>query len=211
MTGRAVALALAALGLGGCFLHAAPRPTPAESEWAQAREGATRRALLYDQLKHRATATATHLSLEVREARARRLAAWLGWTPEELEARLSQERSEAALGEEFLLDFYTADPRANDLDAPRSVWRIAVTSGDTDLVATRVTSLERDATVLGLFPYIGPFDVVYRVLLPAPPEGPLAGRPFTLEISSALGRLPLDFGAPPPVAPFRPQEPVPAP
>jgi hypothetical protein len=204
------ALAALALALAGCaFLQRAPLPATSEGAWASERDRATRRAYLYDGLKHRATATATLLSPEVREARARRLAEWFGWTPAELEARLAQERAEAQQGEELLVAFYAADPRDDDLDAPRSVWRVAARADETDLVATRVTSVERDATTLGLYPYVGPFDTVYRVFVPHPPAGPLGGRAFVFEIASARGKLTLDFGRP--NGALTPQEPVPPP
>jgi hypothetical protein len=191
---RALLAAAAALALAGCPLHPrAPQPPPREGEWALLRAAETRRAVLYDGLRHRATATATHLSLPVREARARRLAEWFGWSDEELERRVALERAGAAAGEEFLLSFYTADPRANDLDAPRSMWRVFVRVDGADLEATRVTSIDRDTTILGLFPYVGPFEVAYLVLLPRPTSGELRGRPFVLELASGLGRVSLDW------------------
>lgn len=211
MRSRAAAAA-ALFVLAGCPFHPrAPEPRPWEGEWAKVRDAVTRRAILYDGLKHRATATATYLSLAVREARARRLAKWLGWTPKELEDRLAKERAEAAAGEEFLLAFYTAVPLENDLDAPRSIWRVALKVGTEDLLATRATSQESDATTVGLFPYVGPFDVVYRVILPHSPSGPLEGRPFVLELASARGKLEIDFGAPGTEAPTSPWQPVPPP
>jgi hypothetical protein len=205
---RTAVLAAAALALGGCALASrAPSPTTREGEWAERRDAATRRAFLYDGLKHRATATSTLLSLEVREARARRLAEWFGWTQAELDARLEQERAEAAQGEEFVVSFYSADPRDNDLDAPRSVWRVAVKADGEDVGANRVTSVDRDATIVGLYPYVGPFDTVYRVLVPRAPGGPLGGREFTLEVAGARGKLSMDFGLP--EGPLQPQQPVP--
>jgi hypothetical protein len=208
--GLLVAAVAAALSLAGCPFHPrAPLPTTVEGEWAAQRDGATRRAILYDGLKHRATGTATLLSLEVREARARRLAEWYGWTPAELEARLAAERADARAGEEFLLSFYTADSRDDDLDAPRSVWRVAVQAEGGDVVANRVTSIERDATIVGLFPYIGPFDTVYRVFVPRVPGGPLSGQKFTLQVSSARGMVALQFGVP--NGAITPQQPVPPP
>ncbi len=201
--------AVAALALAGCMLHRAPVPQTTEGEWAVQRDVNTRRAFLYDGMNHHATATATLLTLAVREARARRLAEWLGWTPVELEARLAQERADAAQGEEMILSFYAAERRDDDLDAPRSVWRIAVKVDATDLVATRVSAMERNATTLGLYPYVGPFDTVYRVFLPQSPGGPLAGRGFVFEIASARGKLRLDFAQP--NGPITPQETVPPP
>jgi hypothetical protein len=207
-----LAAAAALLALAGCPYHPrAPLPRPREGEWARERNGATRRAILYDGLQHRATATGTYLSPAVREARARRLAEWLDWTPKELEERLAQERAEAEAGEELVLALFTAQPRENDLDAPRSIWRVALKVGTEDLLATRVTSVHVDATLAELFPYVGPFDVVYRVLLPHSPSGPIADRPFIVQLASALGKLELDFGAPELKPPDEPWQPVPPP
>lgn len=209
---RAAALAALALAAGcslGGLMPRSPAPTTQEGEWAQRRDAATRRAFVYDGLKHQATVTATHLSLAVREARARRLGEWMGWTPVELEQRLAQERKEAAETEEFEIALYTADPRFNDLDAPRSNWRVALKVDGADLLSRKVTGVQRDAATLTLFPYVGPFDVVYRVIAPMPQAGPVEGRAFTLEIASALGKLTLDYGAPDGV--ITPQQPVPPP
>jgi hypothetical protein len=108
-----------------------------------------------------------------------------------------------------VLSFYAAEPRDDDLDAPASVWRVAVKADGADVVASRVTSVERDATVLGLFPYVGPFETVYRVFVPPPPGGPLGGRPFVLEVAGARGKLSFDYGLPD--GPITPWEPVPPP
>jgi hypothetical protein len=211
-TSARLVAAVGLLALAGCpFRPRAPQPLPQEGEWGRARDASTRRALLYDGLRHRATATGTYLSLPVREARARRLAEWLGWTPQELEQRLAQERAEAVASEAFLVALYTAGPRENDLDAPRSIWRVALKVGTEDILAIRSTALRVDATTEMLFPYVGPFDVVYQVTLPHSPSGTLEDRAFVLELASALGRLELDFGAASPEPTNVPWQPVPPP
>jgi hypothetical protein len=121
------------------------------------------------------------------------------------------ERAEAAAGEEMLLALFTADPKANDLDAPRSVWRVALKLGDADVLASRTTGLELNATVGGLFPYVGPFDVVYRVTFPRTSDSPLDGKPFVFEVASALGKLSLDFAEEPATPLQEPWQPVPPP
>lgn len=196
--GTFLVVALAAGGLTACAALEtvqARSPTPAvrEGPWAAVRSGATRRAYLYDGFAHRATATATYLSLPVREARVQRLAEWLGWTEEEKAARLATERAEAAKYEELLLAFYVSDSRANDLDAPESVWRVALKLEGGDLVTRDATAIDPDPNLVGLFPYVSPFDVVYRVRFPKAPGAPLADRQFRLEVASALGRLELPF------------------
>jgi hypothetical protein len=193
---RARSAAALALALAGCPLHPrAPDPRTDVGDWARTRDAATRRLELYDGLVHRATATATHLGPEVRRARAERLAHWLSWTDEELRRRLAQEAAEAGRSEEFLLVLYTADKDDNDLDSLRSVWRVAVETEGVEAVASRITSLQDEANLRGLFPWIGPFDVAYSVRFPRGPE-PLEGRPFVLLLSSAIGQIPLDFGKP---------------
>jgi len=93
------ALVLALVAGAGCTMRSrTPSPGTMEGDWAVKRDAATRRDLLYDGFDHRATATATHLSLAVREARARRLAEWKGWTAEELAGRLAAEQAEAEAG-----------------------------------------------------------------------------------------------------------------
>jgi len=199
---------LLVLGLAGCVFHGrAPLPGPRAGEWAEVRTAATRRVALYDGLVHRATATATHLGLPEREARARRLATWLGWTEEELEKRLAQEREEAARGETFLIAFYAADKAANDLDARHSVWRMALLKDGGEVLVRHVQVLDPDATITQLFPYVGKFDTVYQIDFPPVPGGPISGQPFILRFASALGRIDLDFGRP--SGPDRPVEEVP--
>lgn len=212
MTARALAAAALLAALTGCGLVStalAPAPTPGlrEGEWATVRGLATRRGSIYDGLEHRASVTATHLGLPEREARARRMGEWLGWTQEELDRRLTLERKEAAEGETFLVALYTADGKANDLDGKSSIWRLAVEADEGEVIATRVEALDVDATLTALFPYVGVFDTVYLVRFPPTPKGPLAGRMFALELSSALGRIDLGFGTTPALpGPDRPLE-----
>lgn len=204
------ALAAAALAVGGCHPRQ-PLPLTREGEWAVARDAATRRFVLYDRFDHRATATATHLSLPVREARARRLAEWLGWTEQELAARLAQERSEYAAGEEFLVSFYTAESRGQDLDADPSIWRIALKVDGADLLVSKVTSIDTTANLVQLFPYVGPFEVAYRLSFPRPAAGEISGKAFAVEIASGVGKVLLDWGEPIAKPVDRPWQPVPPP
>jgi hypothetical protein len=209
---RAIALfVLGAVSVAGCPLRKrTPDPGLDEGEWAALRNGATRRSLLYDGVTHRATATATHLSLDVREARARRLAAWKSWTDEELAKQLGVEHDAAARGEEFLVALYTAQWKNNDLDAPASMWRVAVRTVDAELLAAEIHSVDIDAELRNLFPWIGPFDTVYRVRFPRPASGTLPDGAFVLELASAVGKLDLDWALPqpkdfPPVLPAPPE------
>jgi hypothetical protein len=193
---RAAAVAAAAALSACAVLHGRePAPQPTEGAWAAVRDARTRHDLLYDGVVHRATATATHLDAVAREERARQLAEWSGWTDDELRRRLAREAEEAAKAEEFVLVFYTAEKTDNDLDGLKSVWHVSVRDGADERVASRITAVDIDSTLRALYPWIGPFDVVYLVRFP-PAGAPLAGRPFTLLLAGGVGRIALDFGAP---------------
>jgi len=198
---RRHALALLALALAGCgalqgvksrLPPREPQPGPDDGAYADLRDGATRTATLYDGFVHRADVTVTWLSAEVRDAGTRRLAAWQGWSTAELESALAAQQAEAAKGEQFLVSLYTADRKHNDLADPGSIWRIQVDDGATQAGAAAVEVVPRDANTKQLFPYVGPFDLVYKARVPWT-GAPLAGRRFSLKIMSALGPLVLDF------------------
>ncbi len=194
-----VALAVAA-GAPACktvnsYKTKAPDPGTNQGEWATARNAATRRALLYDEFQQRAIVTATYLSPAVREARAHRLGEWLGWTQQELADRLKTEADEAAKYDDFQVALFTPDRKANDLDSKSSIWRLALRLDTGDEVVTHdATAVELNANVVNLFPYVSSFDTVYRVRFNRVSGGPLAGRPFTFVMASALGKIELSFG-----------------
>ncbi len=194
---RAAAASTLLLLIAGCAsgvpLRRAPVPGPEAGEWALLRDAASRRISLYDGFVHRANASATWFSPRVREAGVRRQAEWEGKNATETEEAVAIGRSDALLGEEFLVAFYTADRRANDLDASRSIWHLELDDGETREPASEIVGFPTDATIRQLFPYVDPFEVVYRVRFKWT-GAPLEGRPFTLRISSGLGALVLDFG-----------------
>jgi len=190
----AAALALLAAGCGaGVPFHRAPQPGTDTGDWGELRDQASRRASLYDGFVHRADATATWFSPAVREAGIRRQAEWQARNQAELEQALATGRAEAAKGEEFVVAVYTADRRANDLGSKTSVWHLELDDGEVRVPASEVTALTTDATIRQLFPYVDPFDVVYRVRFRWT-GAPLAGRPFRVHIAGGLGAMVLDFG-----------------
>lgn len=199
MTRRAAAAAAAALFLlAGCSLVAkTPRARQPDEEWARERDLHTRQYALYDGFVHRASATAMYLAPSVREARARQLGKWLAWTPEELDKQLALERADGEKYDEFVVSFFSADFSSNDLDAPKSVWRMAVELPGAAVLPLQVRSVDRDATILALYPWVGRFDTVYVLRFPRTKDPGLETRPFKLMLASGLGQMPFDFGAPP--------------
>ena len=189
-----------ALALGGCGIFPRqPVPTALEGEWAAQRDRFTRSGKGYDRLDDQVFVTATYQAPSVRQARVDRLAEWKAMTAEEREQLLSAERADAEQWEEFLLAFYTNDRAANDLASTQSVWRVALAvEGAGELLPARRPEIVRaDATVTGLYPYLGKFDIAYRVRFPRwKGERPLHEIPFTLVVAGALAKVELRFGEP---------------
>ena len=192
-----VALLVVVAASGCAFRTRTPDPGPGEGEWAQVRDAATRRHILYDGVTHRANATATHLTRAVREARVHRLSVWKSWTDAEYAKQLAAEQAAAAAGEEFLVVLYTANLRNNDLDSPDTLWHLAVRTGDAEILASEVHAVPSDVEVQNLFPWISRFDVIYTIRFPHPPGGDLGDTGFVLELASAVGKIPLDWDMPP--------------
>jgi hypothetical protein len=194
------AMAALALALGGCgLLPRQPVPTSLEGEWAAQRDRFTRSAKAYDRLDDQVFLTATYQAPSVRVARVERLAEWKAMTAEERDRLLAAERAEGEQWEEFLVAFYTNDRNSNDLASTRSVWRLALAvEGAGELLpVARPEIVRSDATVAGLYPYVGNFDIVYRVRFPRwKGERPLHEIPFALVVASALAKVELRFDAP---------------
>ncbi len=194
--------ALAFLLALGCRATLPEQPVPGENEgiWAGMRHRFTRSTKIYNQFDDKAFATATYQALPARLARAERVAEWRRMTPQERDALLATERVEAEKYEDFLLAFFCADFAANDLDALKSVWRVAlVAPGQADVLPFKIEQVRKDAELIGLYPYIGHFDVVYRVRFPRwTGPTPLADQPFVLRIAGAPGKVDLDWGRAPP-------------
>jgi len=128
-----------------------------------------------------------------------RLAEWKAMTAEERERLMAAERADGEKWEEFLLAFYTNDRDSNDLASTRSVWRLAlaVVGGGDVLLAGRPEIVRADATVTELYPYVGKFDIVYRVRFPRwKGERPLHETPFALVVAGAPGKIELRFDQP---------------
>ena len=170
-----------------------PRPPIDQGDWPALRGRMTRAGKLYDGLATNAFAQAVYLPREVREARVARVAAWKAFTVEETERMLVAERDDAARFEEFLLSLFTPESADNDLDTPKSIWRVAlVMAGGEDILPASIQLIRPDSMLRALHPEIGDFDVVYRVRFPR--TRPLADRPFTLRLAGAKGRIDLKYG-----------------
>lgn len=193
---RAVPL-LALTAALGCaevpFVERQPSPPPNEGDWAAVRERATRSAKVYDGLGTNAFVRAVYQAPDVRQARVTRLAVWTAMTSAERDRLLAAERDEATQYDDFLVSLFTPDPADNDLDAIRSIWRVAlVVPGEGERLPVGISQVKADSTVRQLYPAIGDFDVVYRVRFTRW-EPPLAQRHFILRLAGARGRVDLEY------------------
>lgn len=195
MTRIAPAIVFAAVF--GCaqvpFMEPQTNPPADQGEWSAVRDRATRAGKLYDGLGTNAFVRAVHQTPGVRQARVSRLAAWTAMTAAERDRLLAAERDEGAQYDDFLVSLFTADRADNDLDAVRSIWRVAlVVPGEGERLATGITEVKADATLRALYPAIGDFDLVYRVRF-ARWNPPLAQRRFILRLAGARGRIDLEY------------------
>jgi hypothetical protein len=185
--------------LAACAIFARqPIPSPQEGAWAKARDHFLATAKLYDGLSTLAFLSAVYQAPEVREARVTRLAEWLALTVDERDKLLAAERDELERYDDFVVSLFTVERPENDLDAPRSVWRVAlVLPGEGELLPEKIEAVRPDATLRTLYPMIGDFDVAYRVRFARRAGARLADRIFTLRVAGARGRLELPFPAGP--------------
>ncbi len=175
------------------FIEPQPNPAPNEGDWAVLRDRATRSGKLYDGLATNAFMRAVYQSSDVRQARVTRLAAWTAMTAPERDRLLAAERDEAAQYDDFLVSLFTPDRADNDLDAIRSIWRVAlVVPNEGERLPVKISQVKADSTLRQLYPAIGDFDVVYRVRFTRW-DPPLAQRHFVLRVAGARGRLDLEY------------------
>jgi hypothetical protein len=187
------ALLLAALASGCAWMH--PPLEPSETRaWEAERTRWSRRARLYDRFEAHAFAAAVYQAPSLRIRRAEQVAAWRAMTAAERQRLLDAEAAEAARFEEFLVAFYTHDPKDDDLGAKDSIWRVAlVVEGEGEELPVEIRPERADAQVRELYPAIGDFDTLYRVRFARWKGAPLSGRPFLLRIAGPEGKIEFRF------------------
>ena len=202
MTRRALVAAAVLLAVTACtrvdrLLERSPSPHPQAGAWAQRRDLWTTKASIYDGLSMRVLATATYQAPELRRERAERTAEWKAMTPAERESLVAAEEAELSSFDDFVVSMTTSDSNDNDLDSPRTDWRVALVpdNGATERLASSISEIRPDALLRTLYPAIGDFDVVYRVRFERPDDEQTWARPFTLRIAGPRGRLDFPFGA----------------
>jgi len=186
------ALPLLLLALAACSALRIARTGPEAEAWEAARQRFTRTAQLYDRLETHAIATAVWQAPEVRLRRAEQVATWRVMTAEERKALLAAEEAERARWDEAMVFLFTTDPKSNDLDARKSVWRVALVGPKGERLPAEARIVTVDGELRALYPAIHEYDVVYRIRFArGQGEGP---GPFTLRIAGAPGKMDFAFG-----------------
>jgi hypothetical protein len=172
-----------------------PPREPAEAvDWEAIRQRYSRQARIYDRFETHATAGAAYQAPELRARRVAQVARWKAMTAPERQALLQAEAAEAERWEDFLVSLYTDADQDNDLGSRRTAWRIAlVVPGEGEALPVEIRRERMDAQLRELYPFVGDFDVAYRVRFARWKGAPLAGRRFLLRIAGPKGRLDFDF------------------
>ncbi len=202
-------LAACALALGACKSGPPTLGDPppklddskAESAYRDILGRHTGTGEIYSGFSTQLFAGATYQSWPFREARVRRVAQFKGMGQEEVAAELAKERADWEQFHEFELGAWTRDRQFDDFDKKNSVWRIALSTGQVELLPVEVSRVSKvNQDVRALYPYMGEFWVRYRVRFPktsadGQPLVPPGTRELTLRLGSTLGQAELRTGA----------------
>ncbi len=187
VTGGRATLAVLAAALAGCA-HAAAG-CDLETPYEDAVAHWTARAEVYQLLDQRAAFNATVESRVFREQRARERGRELGLPVEAITADVQKEIAASDAATSFVVGAYTDRVRDNNLADKVSLWRIALETQAGELAPTKVALIGRpDDNLRKLYPYLDPFQKVYRIEFPRVAQGPV-----TLRIASGQGIADLKF------------------
>ena len=114
-------------------------------------------------------AAATFKSVPFREAYTAEYARTQKLSKAETTKMLSDQRAAAASYTEFTVAAFTPDKRWNDFTEKEPIWHVYLTRNGVNLVKPveirRVKNV--DAVTMHFYPYISPWDVVYKIRFPA--------------------------------------------
>jgi hypothetical protein len=159
----------------------------------------TRRAELYDGFDSRLFVAAALETMELREAKASRLALFKALAPAEAEPLIAAERAAHAQVLSVTMGVHANERRFDDFASTGSIWRVALVSRTGEAQPVAIVRLPRpDASMRGLYPFLETFWTAYRIDFPRSfPNGTqvLAQEPgkVLLRLSSALGKIELTW------------------
>jgi hypothetical protein len=158
----------------------------------------TRHGLVLKELDTALDVHATFLSRDFRAAYSARYSAAFRLPPGESERFLATQLTEAQAHNELYLSVSSSNPRWNELEKPKSIWRLSLVDDSGREVSPAQVKAHRrpDERSLVFFPYVTVFARTYSVRFPvlASDGNPIVGpgrRSFTLRFSGPLGALDL--------------------
>lgn len=155
---------------------------------------------LYQGFDTQLFSAATYLAWPMREGILNRQAEFLHWTPDLLAQHAAEEKTRAAQYLEFFFGAQTTEPRFNDFDAKKSIWRVVLETSKGQVLPAKIEQVGRaDINMRAYFPYMSDFWVGYRVLFPrvlenGQPTIPEGDAAVKMVIASTLGTV--EFRAP---------------
>ncbi|MCP3145250.1 hypothetical protein [Pyxidicoccus xibeiensis] len=173
----------------------------AEQAYRNLLEKYSGREEIYDGFDTRVFAGATLQTLEFREARVRRQAAFQVLPANKVEQLLAEERAEAAQVHEFFLGVHVNDYKYADFDLKKTIWRIALVTPSGEVTPTRIRRIGRaDLEMRAYYPYTGVFWVGYEVQFPTAlstgePVIPPGTAQVVFRMASSLGKTDLTMSA----------------
>lgn len=167
---RFLATLVLATSLTACS-HAPPMPGRFDSTGADVRAedyphvyaSWTRDNRMYDGLENKVFLAASFLTPELRTAIRTAYPDVVGHGSVVTRDELTNAQSAPNT---FFLSVYTADRRWNDLDKPKTMWRLSIMTDNGMVDATEVIHVRMDANLREIFPVIGRYDECYLVRFP---------------------------------------------
>lgn len=145
---------------------------------------------------------ATFKSAAFREAYTAEYARAYRLSRAETEKMMKDQRDAAVSHNDFIVSAFVPEKRWNDFNETDAIWKLYLTpDGIKRIKPLEVRKIKAaDATVTHFFPYVSPWDVVYRVRFPAtlpeaaPPRTGDGSSGLKLVFTSVRGTAEMDWG-----------------
>ena len=174
---------------------------PREGEYQAMLERYTRHAEIYQGFDTRMFIAVTYQSWAFRQARILRRQAFQGQSDAEVATWTRDEKAESESEYAFLVGAHFNENVHDDLDRPKSIWRISLSANGEEVLPLQVERISRASIQLKTFyPYLDEFWVAYRLRFARlrPDGSPVfTGNPASLNLhfASVLGKVELTYPA----------------
>lgn len=155
----------------------------------------TKRHREYNGLSQVFEAKVTFLTEDFRKTQLRLEANFMNWSQQKAENELVSLKEDYSKESNFLINFFTPDPRKNKLDKAFADWSVILTNKDGEEVEGIVSLHENDGDHIRVFyPNLHTWSRVYMVTFPIPTKN-LESQDFSIKVIGPLGMGIVDFKA----------------